>query len=192
VRRHTVTGQKDFAALSRDTRNARVVAGTNRFWRANSPLGDLPPGDYELLSNLTAVPRPTLSVMIHYRCGWPSKPCQRRLARCWDVWEPKHLVTTPGQTLTIKRRCKTNSRPTERKFGVKSPRSPKLTTPGKAADFLPIRRPRAGCRRTQTAAQPVRIRRRSNPNSAIAQLSRMFHHGRVMRFLVRPKRSARK
>ena len=49
VLRHTVTGQKFFAALSRDTDARRWLPGTNHVLNAQLSLpADLPPGGYEL------------------------------------------------------------------------------------------------------------------------------------------------
>ena len=102
VLRHTVTGQKFFAALSRDTDSRRWLPGTNHVLSALLSLpGDLPLGGYELLLNLPD-PAPTLYGMIPYSVRLANSNALSSIGTVLgDVWEPATGYHRLRQTLTV-------------------------------------------------------------------------------------------
>lgn len=112
VLRHTVTGQKFFAALSRDTDARRWLPGTNHVLSAQLSLPvDLPLGGYELLLNLPD-PAPTLYGMIPYSMRLANSNALSSVgAMLGDVWEPATGYHRLQQTLTVNATA-TNSLPT--------------------------------------------------------------------------------
>ena len=102
VLRHTVTGQKYFAALSRDTEARRWLPGTNQIVSAQLSLpADLPLGNYDLLLNLPD-PAPTLYGIIPYSVRLAnSNALSSAGAVLGDVWEATTGYHRLRQTLTI-------------------------------------------------------------------------------------------
>jgi hypothetical protein len=102
VLRHTVTGQKFFAALSRDTDARRWLPGTNQVLAAQLSLPvDLPLGGYELLLNLPD-PAPTLYGMIPYSVRLANSNALSSIgAVLGDVWEPATGYHRLRHTLTV-------------------------------------------------------------------------------------------
>ena len=98
VLRHTVTGQKFFAALSRDTDVRRWLPGTNHVLSAQLSLPvDIPPGDYELLLNLPD-PAPTLYGMIPYSVRLANSNALSSLGTVLgEVWEPPPATTASAK-----------------------------------------------------------------------------------------------
>jgi hypothetical protein len=112
VLRHTVTGQKFFAALSRDTDARRWLPGTNHVLSAQLSLPvDVPPGGYELLLNLPD-PAPTLYGMIPFSVRLANSNALSSAGTVLgDVWEPATGYHRLRQTLTVNATA-TNSLPT--------------------------------------------------------------------------------
>lgn len=102
VLRHAVTGQKAFAALSRDTDVRRWLPGTNHVVSAQLALPtNLPSGNYDLLLNLPD-PAPTLYAMIPYSVRLAnSNALSGAGAVIGDVWEPATGYHRLRQTLTV-------------------------------------------------------------------------------------------
>ena len=102
VLRHTVTGQKYFASLSRDTDARRWLPGTNHVLNAQLSLpADLPPGGYELLLNLPD-PAPSLYGMVPYSVRLANSNALSSVgAVLGDVWEPASGYHRLRQTLTV-------------------------------------------------------------------------------------------
>lgn len=102
VLRHTVTGEKFFAALSRDTDARRWLPGTNHVLTAQLSLPtDMPPGSYEYLLNLPD-PTPTLYGAIPYSIRLAnSNAFSGSGTMLGDVWEPATGYHRLRQTLTI-------------------------------------------------------------------------------------------
>ena len=102
VLRHTVTGQKFFAALSRDTDARRWLPGTNHALSAQLSLPvDLPPGGYELLLNLPD-PAPTLYDIIPFSVRLANSNALSSVGTVLgDVWEPATGYHRLRQTLTV-------------------------------------------------------------------------------------------
>ena len=102
ILRHTVTGQKFFAALSRDTDARRWLPGTNFVLDTQLSLPtDLPPGGYELLLNLPD-PAPTLYGMIPYSIRLANSNALSNVGTVrGDVWEPSTGYHKLGQILTV-------------------------------------------------------------------------------------------
>jgi uncharacterized protein DUF4832/uncharacterized protein DUF4874 len=102
VLRHTVTGQKFFAALSRDTDARRWLPGTNQVLAAQLSLPvDLPLGGYELLLNLPD-PAPTLYGMIPYSVRLANSNALSSIGTVLgDVWEPATGYHRLRHTLTV-------------------------------------------------------------------------------------------
>jgi hypothetical protein len=102
VLRQTVTGQKFFAALSRDTDARRWLPGTNHVLTTQLSLpADLPLGDYEMLLNLPD-PAPSLYAMIPYSIRLANSNALSSVGTVLgDVWEPATGYHRLRQTLTI-------------------------------------------------------------------------------------------
>jgi hypothetical protein len=102
VLRHTVTGQKLYAALSRDTDARRWLPGTNQVLSAQLSLPvDLPLGGYDLLLNLPD-PAPTLYGMIPYSVRLANSNALSSIGTVLgDVWEPATGYHRLRQTLTV-------------------------------------------------------------------------------------------
>jgi hypothetical protein len=102
VLRQTVTGQKFFAALSRDTDARRWLPGTNQVLAAQLSLPvDLPLGGYELLLNLPD-PAPTLYGMIPYSVRLANSNALSSIGTVLgDVWEPATGYHRLRHTLTV-------------------------------------------------------------------------------------------
>lgn len=102
VLRHSVSGQKYFAELSRDTDARRWLPGSNHV--LNAPLAlptNLPAGNYDLLLNLPD-PAPTLYAMIPYTVRLAnSNALSSGGAMLGDVWETNTGYHRLRQTLTI-------------------------------------------------------------------------------------------
>ena len=111
VLRHTVTGQKFFAALSRDTDARRWLPGTNHVLSVQLSLPvDLPLGDYDLLLNLPD-PAPTLYGMIPYSVRLANSNALSSVGTVLgDVWEPATGYHKLRQILTVNATA-TNSLP---------------------------------------------------------------------------------
>jgi hypothetical protein len=111
VLRNTGTGQKFFAALSRDTDARRWLPGTNYVLSAQLSLPlDLPLGSYELLLNLPD-PAPSLYGMIPYSIRLAnSNALSSGGTVLGDVWEPATGYHRLRHTLTINATA-TNSPP---------------------------------------------------------------------------------
>ena len=112
ILRHTVTAQKYYAALSRDTDARRWLPGTNYVLNAQLSLPtNLPSGNYDLLLNLPD-PAPTLYAMIPYVVRLAnSNAISSANAVIGDVWEATTGYHNLRQTLTINASA-TNSPPT--------------------------------------------------------------------------------
>ena len=102
VLRHTGSGQRFFAALSRDTEVRRWLPGIDQVVSAQLALpADLPSGNYDLLLNLPD-PAPTLYGMIPYAMRLAnSNVLSSGGAMLGDVWEPATGYHRLRQTLTI-------------------------------------------------------------------------------------------
>lgn len=102
VLRHTVTGQKFFAALSRDTDVRRWRPGTNHVLSTQLSLpADLPPGSYDLLVHLPD-PTPTLYGLVPYSVRLANSNALSSIgAVLGDVWEPATGYHRLRQTLTV-------------------------------------------------------------------------------------------
>jgi hypothetical protein len=102
VLRHTLTGQKFFAELSRDTDARRWLPGTNHLLSAQLALPpDLPAGNYELLLNLPD-PAPSLYGMIPYSVRLANSDALTDSGTALgSVWEPATGYHQLRQTLTI-------------------------------------------------------------------------------------------
>lgn len=102
VLRHTLTGQKFFAALSRDTDVRRWLPGTNHVLSTQLSLpGDLPAGSYDLLLNLPD-PAPTLYGLIPYSVRLANSNALASVGTVLgDVWEPATGYHRLWQTLTV-------------------------------------------------------------------------------------------
>lgn len=102
VLRNTGTGQKFFAALSRDTDARRWLPGTNHVLNAQLLLPpDMPMGSYELLLNLPD-PAPSLYDMIPYSIRLAnSNAVSAGGAVLGDVWEPATGYHRLHHTLTV-------------------------------------------------------------------------------------------
>ena len=102
VLRHTVTGQKFFAALSRDTDARRWLPGTNHVLSTQLSLpADLPLGSYDLLLNLPD-PAPTLYGMIPYSVRLANSNALSSVGTVLgEVWEPATGYHRLRQTLTV-------------------------------------------------------------------------------------------
>ena len=102
ILRNAGTGQKFFAALSRDTDARRWLPGTNHVINTQLLLPpDMPPGDYELLLNLPD-PAPSLYGSIPYSIRLAnSNAVSSANAVLGDVWEASTGYHDLRQTLTI-------------------------------------------------------------------------------------------
>ena len=102
ILRHTVTGQRFFAALSRDTDARRWLPGTNHVLSTQLSLpADLPLGGYDLLLNLPD-PAPTLYGLIPYSVRLANSNALSSVGTVLgDVWEPATGYHRLGQTLTV-------------------------------------------------------------------------------------------
>ena len=102
ILRHTVTGQKYFAALSRDTDARRWVPGTNYVLNTQFSLPtNLPSGSYDLLLNLPD-PAPTLYAIIPYSIRLANSNALSSAGTVLgDVWEASTGYHRLWQTLTI-------------------------------------------------------------------------------------------
>jgi len=102
VLRHTVTGQKFFAALFRDTDARCWLPGTNHLLTAQLSLPtDLPTGSYEMLLNLPD-PTPTLYGMIPFSIRLANSNALSSIGTVLrEVWEPATGYHHLRQTLTI-------------------------------------------------------------------------------------------
>jgi hypothetical protein len=102
VLRHTNSGQKFFAELSRDTDARRWLPGTNHFADAQLALPpDLPPGGYELLLHLPD-PTPTLYGLAHYSIRLAnSTALSGGGAPLGSIWEPATGYHRLGHTLVV-------------------------------------------------------------------------------------------
>jgi hypothetical protein len=102
VLRHAVTGQKLFAALSRDSDARRWLPGTNYVLSAQLSLPvDLPLGGYEVLLNLPD-PAPTLYGMIPYAVRLANSNALSSIGTVLgEVWEPATGYHRLRQTLTV-------------------------------------------------------------------------------------------
>jgi len=118
VLRHTVTGQKFFAALSRDTDARRWLPGTNYVLNAQLSLPvDLPFGGYDLLLNLPD-PAPSLYAMIPYSVRLANSNALSSIGTVLgDVWEPATGYHRLRQTLTVNATA-TNALPDGREIPV--------------------------------------------------------------------------
>ena len=112
VLRHAVTGQKLFAALSRDTDARRWLPGSNYVVNAQLSLPtNIPAGTYDLLLNLPD-PAPTLYATVPYSVHLAnSNALSSTGAQLGDVWEAASGYHRLRQTLTINAAA-TNSLPT--------------------------------------------------------------------------------
>ena len=111
VLRHTVTGQKFFAALSRDTDARRWLPGSNYVLNTQLSLPpDMPLGAYEFLLNLPD-PAPSLYGLIPYSIRLAnSNALSSAGAVLGDVWEPVTGYHYLRHTLTVNATA-TNSPP---------------------------------------------------------------------------------
>lgn len=111
VLRHTVTGQKLFAALSRDTDVRRWPPGTNHVLNTQLALPpDLPLGSYDLLLNLPD-PAPTLYGTIAYSVRLANSNALSSVGTVLgDVWEPATGYHRLRKSLTVNATA-TNSLP---------------------------------------------------------------------------------
>jgi hypothetical protein len=102
VLRHTVTAQKFFAALSRDTDARRWLPGTNYVLSAQLSLPvDLPWGNYELLLHLPD-PAPTLYGLVPYSIRLANSNALSSAGTVLgEVWEPATGYHQLRQTLTM-------------------------------------------------------------------------------------------
>jgi hypothetical protein len=102
VLRHTNSGQKFFAELSRDTDARRWLPGTNHSVAAPLTLpSDLPPGSYELLLHLPD-PTPTLYGLAHYSVRLANLIALNGSgASLGSVWEPATGHHRLGHTLVV-------------------------------------------------------------------------------------------
>ena len=102
ILRNTVTGQKFFAALSRDTDVRRWLPGSNYVLNAQLSLPtNLPTGSYKLLLNLPD-PAPTLYAMVAYSVRLAnSNALSSTGAVLGDVWEAATGYHNLRQTLTV-------------------------------------------------------------------------------------------
>ena len=102
ILRHTVTGQKYFAALSRDTDVRRWLPGTNCVLNAQLSLPtNLPSGSYDLLLNLPD-PAPTLYAIIPYSIQLANSNAQSSAGTVLGgVWEASTGYHRLWQTLTV-------------------------------------------------------------------------------------------
>ena len=112
VLRHTVSGQKFFASLSRDTDARRWLPGSNYVLNAQLSLpANLPTGNYDLLLNLPD-PAPSLYAIIPFSVRLAnSNVLSSAGALLGDVWEPATGYHRLRQTLTVDASA-TNSLPT--------------------------------------------------------------------------------
>lgn len=112
VLRHTVSGQKYFAALSRDTDARRWLPGSNYVVSAQLALPtNLPGGSYDLLLNLPD-PAPTLYATVAYAVRLAnSNALSSAGAVLGDVWEAASGYHRLRQTLTVNTTA-TNDSPT--------------------------------------------------------------------------------
>ena len=120
VLRHSVTGQKFFAALSRDTDVRRWLPGSNYFVNAQLSLpSNLPMGSYDLLLNLPD-PAPTLYAQLPYSVRLAnSNALASSGTLLGDVWESATGYHRLRQTLTINSTA-TNNLPTGAEIPVLS------------------------------------------------------------------------
>lgn len=102
IMRHTVSGQKYFAALSRDTDARRWLPGSNYILNAQLSLPtNLPSGSYDLLLNLPD-PAPTLYATPAYSVRLAnSNALSSAGTLLGDVWEAATGYHKLNQTLTI-------------------------------------------------------------------------------------------
>jgi hypothetical protein len=102
VLRNTGTGEKFFAALSRDTDVRRWLPGTNYLVNAQLALAtNMPAGNYELLLNLPD-PAPSLYGMIPYSIRLAnSNVLSSAGTMLGDVWEPATGYHRLRHTLTV-------------------------------------------------------------------------------------------
>jgi hypothetical protein len=112
VLRNAATGQKFFAALSRDTDARRWLPGTNHIVNTQLSLPpDMPVGSYELLLNLPD-PAPSLYGLIPYSIRLAnSNVLSSAGAALGDVWEPATGYHNLRHTLNVNATA-TNSLPT--------------------------------------------------------------------------------
>jgi len=102
VLRHSVSGQKFFAALSRDTDARRWLPGSNYVVNAQLYLPtNIPTGSYDLLLNLPD-PAPTLYALVPYSIRLAnSNVLSSTGAQLGDVWEASTGYHRLRQTLTV-------------------------------------------------------------------------------------------
>jgi hypothetical protein len=102
VLRHTNSGQKFFAELSRDTDARRWLPGTNHLLTASLALpANLPSGGYELLLHLPD-PTPSLYGLAHYSIRLANSTAVNTSgASLGGVWEPATGYHRLGHTLLV-------------------------------------------------------------------------------------------